>query len=365
MFGYCNHNPSGRRNRGFWMSRTKDMLSLEKISCLSLFAALFSIQVSVESAQAADEFYRGKTLQIDVGFGPGGGYDLWARTIARHIARHIPGNPTVVVQNVPGAGSLTVLSRIYNSAPKDGTVIAAVARAAVLGPLIGAVGARFDPRKLSWIGTPTIDTNLCIANAGAAVNTAKDLFDHTVITGDTGPGSGTYVYPRGLKKLLRFNFAFVTGFPSTADVFLAMERREVDGVCEEADSINSRRPDWISSKKVVPLLQGGVEPELELKNVPFVLDLARDESERQAIAFLYAGEGIGRPYVAPAEVPETRLATLRSALNATVKDPDFIKDARSQQFTPRLRSGDYLTDLIKKIYATPAHIIESVGALVK
>ena len=316
-------------------------------------------------AQTAEDFYRGKTLTIDVGFGPGGGYDLWARTIARHIAQHIPGTPAVVVQNMPGAGSLTALSRLYTTAPKDGTVLAAVARAAVLGPLVGAPGARFEPQRMSWIGTPTIDTNLCIANAGAAVRTAKDLFERPLITGDTGPGSGTYLYPRALKELLGLKFQPVSGFPSTADIFLAMERREVDGVCEALDSINSRRPEWLPTKKVAAVLQGGVEPDPELKDVPFMLDLARNETERQQIAFLYAGEGIGRPYVAPPDLPAGRLALLRSAFDATMRDPDFIQDAAAQKFVPKPRDGAYLEALIKRIYATPAQVVERVGALIK
>ena len=138
----------------------------------------------------------------------------------------------------------------------------------------------------SWIGTPTIDTNLCIANATASVKTAADLRQKTLIAGDTGPGSGTYLYPRGLKELAGLKFQSVSGFPSTADVFLAMERGEVDGVCEALDSISGRRPDWIPQGKVSLLLQGGAEPDPTLANVPFVLDLARNAEERQAIAFL-------------------------------------------------------------------------------
>jgi tripartite-type tricarboxylate transporter receptor subunit TctC len=341
------------------------MRRLSQTSKLFVLAALLSAHISAAFAQSNDDFYRGKTLQIDVGFGPGGGYDLWARTLARHIGKHIPGHPAVLVQNLPGAGSLTALSRLYNTAPKDGTVIAAVARAAVLGPLVGATGARFDPRRLSWIGTPTIDTNICIANTTAPVKTAKDLFDHTLITGDTGPGSGTYLYPRGLKELIGLKFQSVSGFPSTADVFLAMERGEVDGVCEALDSIISRRPDWIPGRKVVPILQGGAEPDSELRDVPFVLDLARNDEERQAIAFLYAGEGVGRPYVAPPELPESRLAVLRAAFDATMQDADFIGDARSQKFIPKPRSGAYLDRLVRKIYTTPTRVLERVGALLR
>jgi len=339
------------------------MPSLQQL--LRWCALLVVLVPATAPAQTGEDFYRGKTLTIDVGFGPGGGYDLWARTIARHIAQHIPGTPAVVVQNMPGAGSLTALSRLYTTAPKDGTVLAAVARAAVLGPLVGAPGARFEPQRMSWIGTPTIDTNLCIANSSAAVKTAKDLFERMLITGDTGPGSGTYLYPRALKELLGLKFQPVSGFPSTADIFLAMERREVDGVCEALDSINSRRPEWLTTKKVAAVLQGGVEPDPELKDVPFMLDLARNETERQQIAFLYAGEGIGRPYVAPPDLPAGRVALLRSAFDATMRDPDFIQDAAAQKFVPKPRDGAYLEALIKRIYATPAQVVERVGALIK
>jgi tripartite-type tricarboxylate transporter receptor subunit TctC len=341
------------------------MLRLKQIAQLCGLAALLSAHSGIAAAQPSDDFYRGKTLTINVGFGPGGGYDLWARILARHIARHIPGNPTIVVQNMPGAGSLTALSRLYNTAPKDGTVIAAVARVAVMGPLVGATGARFEPQRLSWIGTPTIDTNLCIANAGAAVKTAKDLFDHQLITGDDGPGSGTYLYPRALKELLGLKFQPVSGFPSTADIFLAMERGEVDGVCEALDSINSRRPDWLPAKKVTAVLQGGVEPDPGLKDVPFMLDLARSDAEREAISFLYSGEGIGRPYVAPEGLPAGRLAILRSAFDATMQDADFVADAASQKLLPKPRDGAYLEALIKRIYATPAPVVERVSALIK
>ena len=198
------------------------------------------------------------------------------------------------------------------------------------------------------------------------MKSAKDLFDQNLITGDTGPGSGTYLYPRGLKELLGLKFQPVSGFPSTADVFLAMERGEVAGVCEALDSITSRRPDWMPGKKVVPILQGGVEPDSQLSDVPFVLDLAQSDEERQAIAFLYAGEGVGRPYVGPPQMLENRLAVLRAAFDATMQDADFINDANSQNFVPKAQERCLgLDGLIRKIYATPAWVSERVGALLK
>ena len=223
----------------------------------------------------------GKSVQMIIGFGPGGGYDLWGRTVGRHIGRHLPGNPTVIPQNMPGAGSYVAASYIFNIAPKDGTVLGIIARDAALGPLSGATGARFDPTRLSWIGTPTKETNVCIAYHTAQVKSVADLFEKQLIVGDTGPGTGTRSYPKALNELIGTKFKLVGGFPASSDVFLAMERGEVEGICESLDSIRIRRPDWIPTKKISILFQGGAEPNPELTDVPFVLDLART-ADREA-----------------------------------------------------------------------------------
>src|ERR687888_75230 len=288
--------------------------------CLTLF--------QVPAALAQGEIFNAKTVQMIIGFGPGGGYDLWGRTVARHIGRHLPGNPAVVPQNMPGAGSYTAASYIFNIAPKDGTVLGIIARDAALGPLSGATGARFDATKLSWIGTPTKETNVCIAYHTARVQSAADLFDKQLIVGDTGPGTGTRSYPKALNELIGTKFKLVGGFPASSDVFLAMERGEVEGICESLDSIRIRRPDWIPTKKVAILFQGGAEPNPELAGVPFVLELRRAAEQRQAIEFLYAGQGIGRPFVAPPDLPPERLKMLRDAFAATMTDPDFVAEVK-------------------------------------
>src|SRR5262249_14619466 len=218
-----------------------------------------------------------------------------------HIGKHLPGRPTVVPQNLPGAGSYAATNFIYNSAPKDGTVMGIIARDAALGPITGAGGARFDPTKITYLGTPTTETNVCIANNNpkVKVKTAKDLFENELIVGDTGVGTGTHSYPKALNGLFRTKFKIIAGFPSSSDVFLAMERGEVDGICESLDSVSGKRPDWLPQKKVVILFQGGAAPNPDLKDTPFVLDFAKTEADKQALEFLYAGQGIGRPFVAP------------------------------------------------------------------
>jgi tripartite-type tricarboxylate transporter receptor subunit TctC len=306
-----------------------------------------------------------RSVQMIIGFGPGGGYDLWGRTVARHIGRHLPGHPSIIAQNMPGAGSYAAASYIFNIAPKDGTVLGIIARDAALGPLSGATGARFDPTRFAWIGTPTTETNVCIAYHTARVKTVHDLFEQPLILGDTGPGTGTRSYPKALNELLGMKFKLVGGFPASSDVFLAMERGEVEGICESLDSIKIRRPDWIAQRKVAILLQGGAEPHPELKHVPFVLELARTGEEKQALEFLYAGQGIGRPFVAPPGMPAERADWLRDAFNATMQDAAFVADTRQSKLDLDPQDGRKLAALIAKIYATPKAIVDRVTALIK
>src|SRR3954454_8928679 len=241
----------------------------------------YALPIGILTALAAPAFAQapnlaGKNVTMLIGFGPGGGYDLWGRVVARHIGKHLPGNPTVVPQNMPGAGSFTAAAHIYGAAPKDGTVMGIIARDAALGPLTGQEGARFDATKITWLGTPTTETNVCIAYKTSKVKKAEDLFTTEIIVGDTGPGTGTHAYPKALSALLGMKFKLIGGYPSSSDVFLAMERGEVDGICESLDSVHGKRPDWIEKKTVTLLFQGGAEVNQEIKEVPSILTLAKD-----------------------------------------------------------------------------------------
>jgi tripartite-type tricarboxylate transporter receptor subunit TctC len=266
---------------------------------------------------------------------------------------------------MPGAGSYVAASHIYNAAPKDGTVFGIIARDAALGPLSNAPGARFDATKFSWLGSPTREHNACIANSSAKVKTANDLRSNQLILGDTGPGTGTRSYPKVLNDLLGYKFKLVSGFRSSADVFLAMERGEVEGICESLDSINQRKPDWIPNKVVNVLLQAGAESRPELKGVPNVLTLARNDEERQLLEYLYAGQDIGRPFVAPPDMPPDRLKMLRDAFAATMQDPEFVADVQRSKLDLEPVDGEHLAALIAKVYATPKPIIERVSNLIQ
>jgi hypothetical protein len=251
------------------------------------------------------------------------------------------------------------------AAPKDGTVFGIIARDAALGPLSNAPGARFDATKMSWLGSPTREHNICIANSTSKVKSANDLRTTQLIVGDTGPGTGTRSYPKVLNDLLGYKFKLVSGFRSSADVFLAMERGEVEGICESLDSVKQRRPEWIPKKTVTVLLQAGAESPPELKGVPNVLSLVRNDEEKRVIEYTYAGQDIGRPFVAPPDLPPERLKMLRDAFNATMKDPEFIADVKRNKFDLDPEDGDHLAALIAKIYATPKSVIERVSNLIK
>src|SRR3954454_3167650 len=289
-------------DEGWLEPRFRSQNMLDRFTRYALpIGILTSLAVTPASPQEPN--LAGKNVTMLIGFGPGGGYDLWGRVVARHIGKHLPGTPSVVPQNMPGGGSFNAANHIYTIAPKDGTVLGIIARDAALGPLTGAAGARFDPLKINWIGTPTTETNVCIASDKAKVKTVKDLFESELIIGNTGVGTGTYSYPKALNGMIGTKFKLISGFPSSSDVFLAMERGEVDGICESLDSVIGKRPDWIESKKVNVLFHGGAQANPTLKGIPFIPDLARTPQEKQLIEFLYAGQGIGRPFVAPPDLP--------------------------------------------------------------
>jgi tripartite-type tricarboxylate transporter receptor subunit TctC len=328
---------------------------------LTIFAAL----TAPAAAQAPS--LAGKTVQMIIGFGTGGGQDLWGRVVARHIGKHLPGMPAVVPQNMPGAGGLNAVNHIYNVAPKDGTAMGIIFGAAVLGPITGASGARFDPTRITWLGTPITETAICIAynSPQVRVKTLKDLYENELVVGASGPGNGGYSYPKALSALLGMKFKVVAGFPGASNVYLAMERGEVDGFCNTLASLSGSRPDWITGKKVAIIFQGGGAPNPKLKDVPFINDLARTPQDRQAIEFLYAGDGLGRPFFAPPGMAPDRVKMLQDAFMATMKDPDFLADARKQKLDVAPDDGEHLAALIKRIYATPKPIVDKVSELIK
>jgi tripartite-type tricarboxylate transporter receptor subunit TctC len=309
----------------------------------------------------------GKTVSVFIGFGTGGNYDSWGRTVARHIGKHLPGRPVVVPQNMPGAGGLVAANSIYNIAPKDGTAMAIVASSTPLATILGAPGARFDATKFTYLGTPTPETCVCVAfnRPQMKVRTLKDLYDTEFVVGSSGPGSGTYTWPKTLNALLGMKFKIVIGFPSITNGMLAMERGEVDGLCTTYEGIVNLRPDWIEERKLTILLQGGAAPNPELKDVAFATDLAKTAQERTALAFVFAGLGFGRPFIAPPAMAPERAKMLQDAFMATMQDPDFRADAQRQRLDVDPKDGPSLAALIGTIHATPKAVVDRVVELIK
>jgi tripartite-type tricarboxylate transporter receptor subunit TctC len=338
---------------------------MKKIVTALALCALASVPAGPSAAQSLADFYKDKKLNMVIGFGPGGGYDAWARLVAKHMSKHMPGNPSFVPQNMPGAGSLTAANHIYSVAPKDGTTIGIIARDAPLAPLTGAEGGRFDALKFTWLGSPTEGTNVCIAHKSSGMKTIADVQQKELVIGDTGPGTGTYTYPRVLNAILGTKFKVIGGFPASSDVFLAMERGEVNGICESLDSVNGKRPNWIKDGTVNILVQGGAEPNPHLPGVPFIFDLAKTEEQKQALVFVYSGQGIGRPFVAPPDMPADRVQALRTAFDATMKDPEFIAEAQKQKLDVDPVPGDKLAMILNSIYATPKPIVERIGKILE
>ena len=321
------------------------------------------VSSAVQPAMAQSGKFTAKQVRIIIGFGPGGGYDQYARLIGRHIDTHLPGHPTIVPQNMPGAGSLTAANTIYANSPKDGSVFGIIARDAVTQPLtVENSGAKFEATKISWIGSPAGETNVCVATDKAKVATFQDLLKNELIIGGAGAGTGTEIYPKALNGLIGTKFKLIGGYPSSTDVVLAMERNEVQGFCESYSSIARKEGPAIKAGKIKLLFQAALKRNPDV-NAPFLLDLVTDKEQHQALEFVYAGQTIGRPFIAPPDLPPAILKTLRDAFDATLKDAEFLKDAEKQQLEIDPTSGAELEQVVRAVYATPKPIIERVKAV--
>jgi tripartite-type tricarboxylate transporter receptor subunit TctC len=317
-------------------------------------------------AQQSEPF-KGKTINLMIGFGPGGANDVWARSIAKHMPKHIPGNPTIVPQNVPGAGGLKLMNQIANVSPKDGTAIALINRGIPLEPLLGGQGTQFDPMKMNWIGSPDKDVTVCAARKDAAVQKMEDLFTKELIVGATGSGADTAIYPEFLAELIGMKFKTIKGYPGSKEISLAMERNEVQGICLAYDSL--MRQTLARDGKVNILFQAALTPDPRFKDVPVGTDLARSEDDRAALKLFFARVALGRPFVAPPGLPADRVALLRKAFDATMKDPEFLADAKRQELSVDAITGQQIADIIADVYKTPKPVVartaEALGRIAK
>jgi tripartite-type tricarboxylate transporter receptor subunit TctC len=323
-----------------------------------LFALVLASPSQAQQDQVA-QFYRGKIVSLYIGFSVGGGYDVYGRLVARHLGKHIPGNPTVVPVNMEGAGSLKLVNWLYNVAPKDGTALGTFSRGVPFEPLIGnRVSSRFDATKFSWIGSTTDEVSLCVTWNRTNIHKFEDTYKEELIVGGTGSGADADVFPQIVKGVLGAKMRLVSGYPGGNDIEFAMERGEVDGRCGWSwSSIKSGRQHWLDNGTIRPLLQLGLHKHPDLPDLPLAVDLARTEEERQIMRLVFVRGAMGRPFTAPPGVPAERVAALRAAFDAMVKDPAFLAEANRARLEITPISGAELQKLLVEAYSTPPEIV--------
>jgi tripartite-type tricarboxylate transporter receptor subunit TctC len=311
------------------------------------------------------EFYRGKTIEILVGFSAGGGYDAYARALAAFIGEHIPGKPQVVVRNMTGAGSLRLARYLQDAAPRDGLSFGTVDNGLLVASLIKG-DVPFDASKLSWLGSITKDLEVCTSWNKSPVKTLADLQGAETVFGATGRDDIRFNTTEALRNLLGAKIKIVSGYPGTNDIRLAMESGELDGVCESWQSMKATKPEWISEKRINLLVQMGFEPHPDLPAVPLIGASARTPTELEALKLLFAAPSdAGRSFGAPPAVPTDRLAALRRAFDATMKDPGFVALTSQSRLEVDPSTGEQTEGILKKAYATSPEAIAQARKLIE
>jgi tripartite-type tricarboxylate transporter receptor subunit TctC len=303
---------------------------------------------------------------VAIGYSPGGVYDLYARTVARHIGKHIPGRPTVVPQNMPGAGSMTAANYIFGKAPKDGTQIAVFARGIAMQPLLDRTGVQFEAEKLNWLGSPASEVSVVFGWHTKPFKTVDDLRAREMIVPATGTGADSAIFPYILNGVLGTKFRVVTGYPGAAETMLSIERGETDGSAATSwGNFEAAKQDWIRDGKVNIILQLALKKLPLLGNVPLVMEFARNEADRQALEMIFSRQSMSYPFAVPPDVPPERLQVLRRAFDATMKDPEFLADAKQQKLDIDPVSGDEIQALVRSVYASPKDVIARAQAAIK
>jgi tripartite-type tricarboxylate transporter receptor subunit TctC len=313
----------------------------------------------------AEDYNGGKPVTLIIGEPPGGGYDGYARILARHIGRHIPGEPTVVPQNMPGAGSLNAMNYLFNVAPKDGSSFGMVQRFVVIMPLLDMQGAKFAPDKMSAVGSMDQDVGVCIVRREFNLGSLDELKSRTMLVGTEGGATDLTTFTNAIVKLLGWKLKTVSGYHGTQEINLAIDRGEVDGRCGVSYSSLVRTTSFLKDKRVTIFLQLATRKDPALPDVPLLMDLAPNEKDRSALELLLAPSAVARPFFLPPGVPPERVATLRAAFDATMKDPDFLADAAQQKANIRPYQGTEMQAFIERIYKLPPPVVARAKELVK
>jgi len=319
------------------------------------FAAVLAL-AGVAVAAGVEDFYKGHTISLAIGYSVGGGYDAYARLLARYIGNHIPGNPSVIPQQMAGAGSLRAANYIYSVAPDDGSVFGTFSRSMGISPLVDK--AEFDSRKFTWLGSVTDDNTICVTGSASPVKNWDDFVSKPSNFGGEGAGSDPDIWTLLYKNVFGAKARLVSGYPGTNDIVLAMERGEVDGLCGLSwSTIKTQHPQWLTSHSVNFIVQAALKKEPELSSVPLATDLAKATDQLQIIKLLLVSQAMARPFAAPPAIPADRKAALLAAFDGTMNDGDFLAEAKKLDFDVRPVSAAAIDAMLADVYATPKDVI--------
>ncbi len=331
----------------------------------TIAAALIAVvaPAAIVLGDSIEDFYKGRAMDLYIGYSTGGAYDLYARSIGRYLGHHIAGNPTLVPKNMEGAGSLRLANFLYRVAPHDGSTLGTIGRGIPFDPLLIGQGDAFDAQKFSWIGSANNEVSVCVAMKDSGITKFEDLFTKDLTVGGTGTSADTDQFPRVLNGVLGTHFKIVEGYPGGNDVLLAMERGEVKGRCGWSwSSVKTTRKEWLEDKRMIVLVQLSLTKHPEMPDVPLITDFAKTDEQRAILKLMFARNVMGRPYLAPPNLPADRLATLRKAFMDTMTDKEFLTEADKTQLEINPVSGEDVEKLVKEVYATPAGIIAKAKA---
>ena len=329
-------------------------------------ALLLLLGASPAGAQAPADFYKGKTIELDIGLSVGGAYDAYARMLARTMGKYSPGNPAIVPKTMEGAGSMRLANYLYNAAPKDGTSFGTINRGTPFEPLLGNKAAQFDATRFNWIGSTNNEVSVCVAWHNSGIATFADARQRELIVGATGPSTDSYQFPKIANAVLGTKFKIVTGYPGGNEVDLAMERGEVQGRCGWSwTSVKGLHQSWLDRKEINILYQMGLSKHRDLPGVPLILDLARTDEERAILRLVFARLVMAWPFLAPPGTPSERVDVLRRAFLQTMQDKDFLAEADKAGLEITPVAGADIQKLVQQVYATPAGIASKTAELLQ
>src|SRR6516165_6934896 len=321
-----------------------------------LIVAAVAALASVAKADSVADFYKGRSVSMIIGYSVGGGYDAYARLLAHYFGRHIPGEPSIVPQQMTGAGSLRAANYLFSVAPKDGSVLGTFSRSMGIAPLLGQ--AEFDSRKFTWLGSMTDDDTTCVTWNSSPIKTWSDFLSKPSKLGGLGADADPDIWALLYKNVFGAKAQLVSGYPGTNDVVLAMERGEVDGLCGLSwSTIKTRHAEWLANYSANIIVQAALKKEPEIADVPLATDLVRNPEQLKIMRLLLTSQAMARPFAAPPDIPAERKAALVAAFDATMRDGDFVAEAQKLSFDVRPVGASTIDSLLAEVYATPKDVL--------